>query len=95
MFFSWCFEVTDVLLKNRFDRYKNDVKRAKSHPAKEIIIFKVLEDIFGIRMEELAFRTEKNLSAKGFRGRADYLHTGVILEVKVDLKKELKRLSFS
>ncbi|MGQ4892092.1 MAG: N-6 DNA methylase [Candidatus Njordarchaeia archaeon] len=79
-----------ISLSERFDRYKSDVKRAKSHPAKEIIIFKFLEDIFGIRMEELAFRTEKNLRAKGFRGRADYLHTGVILEVKVDLKRELK-----
>ena len=80
-------------LRRRFTEYKSKIKSAKTHPAKEIIFFNFLRDIFGIDVEELALKTEKPLKSKVYkvRGRADLIYRGVILEVKVDLKKELEQ----
>ncbi len=80
-------------LRRKFINYRSKIKSAKTHPAKEIIFFNFLKDIFGIDVEEFALKTEKPLKSKAYkvRGRADLIYRGVILEVKVNLKKELEQ----
>lgn len=79
-------------LKEIFKKYKLRIKKANTHPAKEIILFDFLRKVFGVGIEELALKTEIPLKSKvyGIKGRADLIHAGIVLEVKVNLKKRIR-----
>ena len=79
-------------LEEIFDVYKRNVKRMKTHTGKLIIISKFLQDTFHVDLVELALGAEKFLKSKVYevRGRADLIFGRLIVEIKIDLRKELE-----
>ena len=77
-------------VEDLFQKYKHRIRNAKSHSAKEIILLDFLSNVF--ELDDLALYTEIPLKdkIKNVRGRADLIYGGVVLEVKVNLDKEIK-----
>jgi len=66
-------------------------RQANTHPAKLLVLSKLLNELFQVKLEELIPGIEAKLGSKvlGLRGRADLLFSNVVFEVKVDLDREL------
>ncbi|MEM3986465.1 MAG: N-6 DNA methylase [Candidatus Methanomethylicia archaeon] len=75
------------ILKDHITRARS----ANSHPAKLIVLSRLLEELFGVRLDELIPGIETRLGSKilGLRGSADLMFSNVVFEVKVDLAREL------
>ncbi len=63
---------------------------SNTHPAKLLVFSKMLDEIFGVNIEDIIPGIEKKLGSKilGLRGSVDLLFSGVIIELKVNLEKE-------
>ena len=81
--------------KNMFSSViKNHVAKSHSvhtHPGKLLVLSRLLEKLFGVKLEELIPGIETKLGSKllGLRGSADLIFSNVVFEIKVDLKREL------
>jgi hypothetical protein len=66
-------------------------RQASTHPAKLLVLSSLLEKIFNVKIEDLIPGIEAKLGSRilGLRGRADLLFSDVVLEIKVDLSREL------
>ena len=67
-------------------------RQASTHPAKLLVLTSLLEKIFNVKIEDLIPGIEAKLGSRilGLRGRVDLLFSGVVLEIKVDLSRELE-----
>jgi hypothetical protein len=65
-------------------------KAAHTHPAKLLVFSRILDEIFGVKVEDIIPGIEKKLGSKllGVRGSIDLVFSGFILELKIDLEKE-------
>lgn len=65
-------------------------RAANTHPAKLLVFSKMLEEVFGVKLEDIIPGIEKKLGSKilGVRGSADLIFSGVVIELKLDLVKE-------
>lgn len=65
-------------------------KAAHTHPAKLLVFSKMLDEVFGVKIEDIIPGIEKKLGSKllGVRGSIDLVFSGFILELKIDLEKE-------
>ncbi|MEM5766198.1 MAG: N-6 DNA methylase [Candidatus Aenigmatarchaeota archaeon] len=79
-------------LSQVFEDYKKEIIQINTHTGKFLRISKFLEEVFGVSLTDVAFGAEKYLKSKVYcvRGRTDLLFGNVILEIKVDLNKELE-----
>lgn len=73
---------------------KDHVARRNSvhtHAGKLLVLSRLLEKLFGVKLEELIPGIETKLGSKlwGLRGRADLIFSNVIFEIKVDINREL------
>ena len=77
-------------LKAELPSYIIEMKRTKSQPGKEIIFTRFIERVFGITPE--AMTMEVPVTSKVFlvRGRVDAVFGNLLLEFKVDLRRELE-----
>lgn len=68
-----------------------DAKNAKTHVAKQIVLSRLFERLFKVKLEELLPGIERQLGSRilGIRGRADLVFADVVFEVKVNLSSEL------
>jgi len=66
-------------------------RSAHTHPGKLLVLSRLLEKLFGVKLEELIPGIETKLGSKllGLRGSADLIFSNVVFEIKVDLKREL------
>ncbi len=67
-----------------------NAKNSNSHPAKLYVFSNMLNEVFGVKIEDIIPGIEKKLGSKllGLRGSIDLVFSGVILELKIDLEKE-------
>ncbi len=67
-------------------------RSVNKHPAKLMVLSKLLNELFGVRLEELIPGVETKLGSElwGIRGSADLIFSNVIFEIKVNLKDEIK-----
>ena len=72
--------------------YIEMAKKAHTHPGKLAVLAKLLEEVFGVKLEDLLPGIEKKIGSRilGVRGRVDLLYSNVVFEIKVDLEKELE-----
>jgi len=72
--------------------YIEMAKKTQTHPGKLAVLARLLEEVFGVRLEDLLPGIEKKIGSRilGVRGRVDLLYSNVIFEIKVDLEKELE-----
>jgi len=79
------------IYKPIIERHICEAKRARSHPAKLVVLTNLLRELFGVELVELLPGIEAKIGSKiyGFRGSEDLLFRSVIFEVKVDLDKEI------
>lgn len=66
--------------------------QARTHPAKLVVLTRLLEDLFNVELEELIPGIESRLGSRlwGLRSkRADLIFSNVVFEIKVDLRREL------
>ena len=77
--------------KSIIDKRVHEARVARTHPAKLMILQRLLKELFGIELIELLPGIEKRLGSKiyGFRGRTDLLFRSVIFEIKTNLGREL------
>jgi len=68
------------------------MRQASTHPAKMLVLSRLLENVFGVTLEDLVPGIEMKLGSRilGLRGRADLLLSGVVFEIKIDLARELE-----
>lgn len=73
------------------DEYISKARKSKTHPAKLMVLYDLLMNVFGVKLEELIPGIEKKLGSRilGIRGRADLIFTNIIFEIKVDLNREI------
>jgi len=73
------------------EKYVNQARNANTHPAKLMVLSKLLEEVFNVRLEELLPGVERKTGSKilGVRGSIDLLYSNIIFEIKVDLEREL------
>lgn len=78
---------TAMMIKKHVAR----ARQAHMHPAKLTVLLSLLEELFGVRLEELIPGVESKFGSKlwGLRGSADLIFSNVVFEIKVDPKKEL------
>lgn len=71
--------------------YLEQMKSAKTHPAKTIGFSSFLSQVFGVELEDLLPGVEYRLNSKiaGIKGKADLLFGDVVVEMKVSLAKEI------
>jgi len=71
--------------------YVNQARNANTHPAKLMVLSKLLEEVFNVKLEELLPGVERKTGSKilGVRGSIDLLYSNIIFEIKVDLEREL------
>ena len=62
-----------------------------THPGKLLVLSRLLEKLFEVKLEELIPGIETKLGSRlwGLRGSADLIFSNVVFEIKVDLKREL------
>jgi methylase of polypeptide subunit release factors len=72
------------------DKYVRDAKQANTHPAKLLILSRMLEELFNVKLQDLIPGIERKLGSKvlGVKGSADLLFSNVVFEIKVNLRKE-------
>lgn len=65
-------------------------RSANMHPAKLLVLSSLLQELFGVGLEELIPGIESKLGSKlwGLRGSADLIFSNVVFEIKVDLGNE-------
>ena len=68
-----------------------NAREAKTHPAKLLVLGKLLENLFDKTLEDIIPGVEKKLKSRvlGVRGSADLVFSTVIFEIKVDFNREL------
>jgi SAM-dependent methyltransferase len=73
------------------DEFINLARQAKTHAAKLVVLSRLLEKVFGVKLEDLLPGIEEKIGSTvlGVRGSVDLLCPYVIFEVKVDLEREL------
>ncbi len=78
--------------KDYFDEYERSIRTKNTQPAKILVISDFLRKTFDVSIEDLALGAEKYIKSKvlEIRGRTDLLLAGVVLEIKIDLRRELK-----
>jgi len=72
-------------------RYVDMARKASTHPGKLVVLTKLLDEVFGVALEDLLPGMEKKIGSRilGVRGSVDLLYTSIVFEIKVDLDKEL------
>jgi SAM-dependent methyltransferase len=72
-------------------RYVDMARKASTHPGKLVVLTKLLDEVFGVALEDLLPGIEKKIGSRilGVRGSVDLLYTSIVFEIKVDLDKEL------
>ena len=77
-------------LETLVTEFVSNGRASNSHPAKLLVFSKMLDEIFGVNVEDIIPGIEKKLGSKilGVRGSVDLLFSGIIIELKVDLEKE-------
>jgi hypothetical protein len=65
-------------------------KAAHTHPAKLLVFSKMLDELFGVKIEDIIPGIEEKLGSKllGVRGSIDLVFSGFVLELKIDLERE-------
>ena len=84
-------EPTDNMFSSIIQDHVAKSRSAHSHPGKLLVLSRLLEKLFGVKLEELIPGIETKLGSKllGLRGSADLIFSNVVFEIKVDLKREL------
>lgn len=77
-------------IENKINEFIANGKAANTHPAKLLIFSQMLNEVFGVKIEDIIPGIEKKLGSKllGVRGSIDLIFSGVIIELKTDLEKE-------
>jgi hypothetical protein len=72
-------------------RYVDMARKASTHPGKLVVLTKLLDEVFGVALEDLLPGIEKKIGSRilGVRGSVDLLYTSIVFEIKIDLDKEL------
>jgi len=72
-------------------KYIDQARSANTHVAKTTVLILMLREVFGVELTDLLSGVEKSIKSKllGISGRTDLLYSGVVFEIKVDLKREL------
>ena len=78
-----------VELQTELPAYLVDVKNANSQPAKEIIFARFIERVFDIRPETISMEVPIASKVLLVRGRVDAVFGKILMEFKLDLKREL------
>ncbi|MEM2550438.1 MAG: N-6 DNA methylase, partial [Nitrososphaerota archaeon] len=79
-------------IANVIKEYMAKASQARTHPAKLVVLTRLLEDLFNVELEELIPGIESRLGSRlwGLRSkRADLIFSNVVFEIKVDLRREL------
>jgi hypothetical protein len=76
---------------NLVKRYIEQAQKVNTHTGKFLVLSRFLDQVFNVKIEELIPGIEVKLGSKiiGVRGRADLIYRNVVLEIKVDLNKEI------
>jgi SAM-dependent methyltransferase len=71
--------------------YIDMARRTNTHSAKAMVLSKLLEEVFNVKLENLLPGVEKRIgnSVIGVRGSIDLIYSNVIFEIKVNLEREL------
>lgn len=66
-------------------------KQANKQEAKLLVLSSLLDNIFGVKIDELIPGIEKNLKSKilGVKGSADLIFSNVVIEIKLDIEREM------
>ncbi|MFX1392209.1 MAG: N-6 DNA methylase [Promethearchaeota archaeon] len=86
-----------MISEEDYEEFLSNAKSVNTHPAKLIILTKMLNELFGLELKELIKGIEVYIKGKKKnkdiikiqRGRVDLLLPEVIIELKVDFDKEL------
>ncbi len=78
------------IIEKKVSEFVANGKASHTHPAKLLVFSKMLDEVFGVRIEDIIPGIEKKLGSKllGVRGSVDLVFSGVIIELKIDLEKE-------
>jgi type I restriction-modification system DNA methylase subunit len=76
-------------LKRELPEYLAEMRRRKSQPGKEIIFTRFAERVFGVKPETIEMEVPIESKLLLVRGRIDAVFGNIIMEFKVDLKREL------
>lgn len=62
-----------------------------SHVALQYLVSKLLQDLFGVELEDIVLGLEMDVKSKikGVRGKTDLLYHNIIFEIKLDFDREL------
>jgi SAM-dependent methyltransferase len=77
-------------IESKVTEFVESGRTSNTHPAKLLVLSRLLEGVFGVKMEDILPGIEKKLGSKilGVRGSVDLLFSGVIIELKIDLATE-------
>jgi methylase of polypeptide subunit release factors len=73
------------------DKYIELARKASTHQARLTVLSSMLDDVFGVKLEDLLPGIEKKIGSSilGVKGSIDLLYSNVVFEVKTNLSKEL------
>lgn len=79
------------MLETKLPTYLLDVKQKHSENAKAFAFISFIQNVFGIKSEELDFEKSVKSSTMKMRGRIDATFGSVIIEFKKDLNKDITK----
>ena len=77
------------VLKEELPQYLSEMRRIRSQPGKEIIFTRFMERVFGISPETLSMEVPIESKILLVRGRVDAVFGNILMEFKIDIRKEL------